>query len=169
MVFFLDAVSVNTHWLLSGHLPLNWECSNEWQVDKDFGLNHTHLEARLLGFGTVQSGINIQTFRGRMFFCLQGIIVRLCMTTLTEVFPCSFLSCKANARVKPAKMGHGPHSSQIVVLFYVFLCCSMYCLFCDVLCIVCVYMCTEQLPPGGYPIAVNPQVTNVIYIWSTHS
>jgi hypothetical protein len=31
----------------------------------------------------------------------------------------------------------------------------MYCLFCDVLCIVCVYMCTEQLPPGGYPIAVK--------------
>jgi len=31
----------------------------------------------------------------------------------------------------------------------------MYCLFCDVLCIVCVYMCTELLPPGGYPIAVK--------------
>jgi hypothetical protein len=31
--------------------------------------------------------------------------------TLTEVFPYFFLSCKANARVKPAKMGHGPHSS----------------------------------------------------------
>jgi len=30
----------------------------------------------------------------------------------------------------------------------------MYCMFC-VLCIVCVYMCTELLPPGGYPIAVN--------------
>jgi hypothetical protein len=29
--------------------------------------------------------------------------------TLTEVFPCSFLSCKANARVKPAVIGHGPH------------------------------------------------------------
>jgi len=29
--------------------------------------------------------------------------------TLTEVFLCFFLSCKANARVKPAKMGHGPH------------------------------------------------------------
>jgi len=28
-------------------------------------------------------------------------------------------------------------------------------LFCDILCIVCVYMCTEQLPPGGYPIAVK--------------
>jgi len=34
------------------------------------------------------------------------------MTTLTEVFPFFFLSCKANARVKPAKTGHGrilPH------------------------------------------------------------
>jgi hypothetical protein len=30
---------------------------------------------------------------------------------LTEVFPCFFLNCKANARVKPAKMGHGPHCS----------------------------------------------------------
>jgi hypothetical protein len=39
------------------------------------------------------------------------LIVYLCMSTLTEVFPCFFLSCKANARVKPAKMGHGPHSS----------------------------------------------------------
>jgi hypothetical protein len=49
------------------------------------------------------------------------------MTTLTEVFPCFFLSCKAHARVKPAKTGHGPHFSE-------FLCCSIY--FC-VFCIVC--------------------------------
>jgi len=40
------------------------------------------------------------------------------------------------------------------VLFYVFLC-PLYCLFWDVSCVVCVYMCTEQLPPGGYPIAVK--------------
>jgi hypothetical protein len=39
--------------------------------------------------------------------------------TLTEVFPCFFLSCKANARVKSAKTGHGPHSFRIFVLFYV--------------------------------------------------
>ena len=45
----------------------------------------------------------------------------------------------------------------LFVLFYVFLC-SLYCLFCDVPCIVCVYMCTEQLPPGGYPIAVCREV-----------
>ena len=57
--------------------------------------------------------------------------------TLTEVFPCFFLSCKANASVKPPKTGHGPHSSKILVLF-LFLCCSIYCLFCVILCIVCV-------------------------------
>jgi len=49
--------------------------------------------------------------------------------TLTEVFPCFFLSCKANARVKPAKTGHGPHPSKIFVLFYILfvLCRSVYC------------------------------------------
>ena len=41
------------------------------------------------------------------------------MTTLTEVSPCFFLGCKANARVTPAKTGHGPHSSKIFVLFSV--------------------------------------------------
>jgi len=51
--------------------------------------------------------------------------------TLTEVFPCFFLSCKANARVNLTKTGHGPHSPKL-------LCCFMYCLFCVVLCIVCV-------------------------------
>jgi len=55
---------------------------------------------------------------------------------------------------------HTHTHTHICVLFYVFLCCSMYCLFCDVLCIVCVYMCTvlycaALLPPGGYPIAVK--------------
>jgi hypothetical protein len=33
------------------------------------------------------------------------------LATLTEVSPCFFLSCKANARVYLAKTGHGPHSS----------------------------------------------------------
>ena len=33
------------------------------------------------------------------------------LVTLTEVSPCFFLSCKANARVYLAKTGHGPHSS----------------------------------------------------------
>jgi hypothetical protein len=46
-----------------------------------------------------------------LFLWLCILIVCLRMTTLTEVFPCFSLSCKANARVKPAKTGHGPHSS----------------------------------------------------------
>jgi hypothetical protein len=33
------------------------------------------------------------------------------VSTLTEVFPCFFLSCNANARVYLANTGHGPHSS----------------------------------------------------------
>jgi Flp pilus assembly protein TadB len=43
--------------------------------------------------------------------------------TLTEVFPCFFLICKASARVQLPKMRPGPHSSQIN---------------CVVLCTVCV-------------------------------
>jgi len=42
-------------------------------------------------------------------------------TTLTDVFPCFSLSCKANAGVKLAKMGHGPHSSKLVVICVFFL------------------------------------------------
>ena len=57
------------------------------------------------------------------------VYVFLDAATLTEVFPCFFLSCKANARVILAKTGHGPHSSKTVVLFYVlFVCkCVLYC------------------------------------------
>ena len=63
------------------------------------------------------------------------LIVYLCMTTLTEVFPCFFLSCKANARVKPAKTRHGPHSSQFLCCSMYLFCCSKY--FCVVLWIFC--------------------------------
>jgi len=50
------------------------------------------------------------------------------LATLTEVFPCFFLSCKANVRVYLAKSGHGPPSSTIF--------CSLYCFCCVFLCIV---------------------------------
>ena len=75
-------------------------------------------------------------------FLLLSIVVYVFLdaATLTEVFPCFFLGCKANAKVILAKTGHDPHSSKIVVLFYVLfvLYRSMYCLFCIVLYIVCV-------------------------------
>ena len=96
------------------------------------------------------------------------LIVYLCMTTLTEVFPYFFLSFKANPRVKPCKDGARPTLFLIFVFFYVFFVfyvflCSMYCLFYVVLCIVFMYMCTELLPPGGYPIAVKYIISYVTY------
>jgi len=68
------------------------------------------------------------------------------LLTLTEVFPCFFLSCKANARVQLAKTGHGPHSSTLLVICVVRL---LFVLF------YVLFVCKCVLPPGGYPIAVN--------------
>ena len=80
------------------------------------------------------------------------------LLTLTEVFPCFFLSCKANARVKLAKTGHGTHSSKLVVIcvvllfvFYCYLCCSMNCL-----CKCVLYYCPR--------VTTQLQLTNIIYL-----
>ena len=74
-------------------------------------------------------------------------VMHVLFSTLTEVFPCFFLSCKANARVYLAKTGHGPHSS-LIVLFHVLFCvdCVVHVLF--------VRKCV-LLPPGVKPIAVK--------------
>jgi hypothetical protein len=69
--------------------------------------------------------------------------------TLTEVSPCFFLSCKANARVKLAKTGHGPHSSTLVVICIVWF---LFVLFCVL------FVCKCVLPPGDNPIAVNKYI-----------
>ena len=67
-------------------------------------------------------------------------------------FPCFLLSCKANARVKLPKTGHGPHSSKLVVNCVVlsFLCCSvvivLYCyLCCSAYCLCVLYHCHRVL------------------------
>ena len=93
-----------------------------------------------------------------LYYCnLCIFIVRFmysyCSTTLTEVFPCFSLSCKANARVKLAKTGHGPHTSQISC----YLCRStvfmLFCCYCVVL-----FVCAVPLPPGVNPIAVDKYI-----------
>ena len=66
--------------------------------------------------------------------------------TLTDVFPCFLLSCKANARVNLAKTGHGPHSSTLVVICVVRL---LFVLF------YVLFVCKCVLPPGENPTAVN--------------
>jgi hypothetical protein len=97
-----------------------------------------------------------------LWLCI--LILCLCMAALTEVFPCFFLSCKANARVNPAKTGTARTVPNFCCCSIYCLCCSMYCFFCDVLCIVCVYMCTVLLPPGGYPISVKYIIYDMIYL-----
>jgi len=64
-----------------------------------------------------------------MSMCSYCMFMYLSSATLTEVFPFLYLSCKANARVKSAKMVHGPHSSIIFVSFYVLFVskCVLYC------------------------------------------
>ena len=69
--------------------------------------------------------------------------------TLTEVFPSFFLSCKANARVKLTKTGHGPHSSTLVVICVVRL---LFVLF------YVLFVCKCVLPPGDNATAVNKYV-----------
>jgi hypothetical protein len=69
--------------------------------------------------------------------------------TITEIFPCFFLSCKANGRVKLAKTGHGPHSSTLVVI------CAVRLLF--VLFYV-LFVCKCKMPLGDNPTAVNKYI-----------
>jgi hypothetical protein len=78
--------------------------------------------------------------------------------TLTEVYPCFFLSCKANVTVKLTKMGHGPHSSTLVVICVVRI---LFVLF------YVLFVCKCVLPPGDNPLAVNKYINSnqsVLYV-----
>jgi hypothetical protein len=71
---------------------------------------------------------NIFILYSEFLLTLTGVFL-----TLTEVFPCFFLSSKANARVKLVKTWHSPHSSKLVVmcvvplLFVLFVCKCVLC------------------------------------------
>jgi hypothetical protein len=73
-------------------------------------------------------------------------LVLFCLYLLRPYF---FLTCKANARVKFAKMVHGPHSSTLVVICVVRL---LFVLFCVL------FVCKCVLVPGDNPIAVNKYI-----------
>jgi len=76
------------------------------------------------------------------------------MATLTEVFPCFFLTCKTNARVKLAKTGYGLHSSTLVVICVVRL---LFVLF------YVSFVCKCVLPPGDNPITVNKYIILLVF------
>ena len=90
-----------------------------------------------IGERKLRKGKLAKRVKAKKIVCILIVVyLFLDAATLTEVFPCFFLGCKANARVQLAKTGHGPHSSKIVVLFYVLfvLYRSMYCLCVNVYC-----------------------------------
>jgi hypothetical protein len=95
-----------------------------------------------------------------VFVCVCGCLV-ICILycdwgfSYPKVFPCFFLSCKSNARVKIAKIGHGPHSFKLVVIWVVRL---LFVLFCVL------FVCKCVLPPGDNPTAVNKYI---ILDWSS--
>jgi hypothetical protein len=93
------------------------------------------------------------------------VYVFLDVATLTEVFPCFFLGCKANARVYQAKTGNGPHSNCCVVLcivsfvsFYVVFVCKCVLYFCHrvFVCKCVLYFC--------HRVTTQLQLTNIYHI-----
>jgi hypothetical protein len=90
--------------------------------------------------------VNVYCTLTELLLNLTGVFL-----TLTEVFPCFFLSSKANARAKLAKTGHGPHSSTLVVICVVRL---LFVLF------YVLFVCKCVLPPGDNPTAVNKYIIN---------
>ena len=92
------------------------------------------------------------------FLCPFAVNSRI-TAVVTMLFPqlsCFFLSCTANAMVKLAKTGHGPHSPTLVVICAVRL---LFVLFCVL------FVCKCVLPPGDNQIAVNKYIP---YINSSH-
>jgi hypothetical protein len=100
-----------------------------------------------------------------MWVCVGVLVIRILYSevflnltegflTLTDVFPWFFLSCKANARVKLAKTGHGPHSSTLFVICVVRL---LFVLF------YVLFVCKCVLLPGDNPIAVNKYIISYQY------
>jgi hypothetical protein len=80
---------------------------------------------------TILTEVNMVFFTF-VFLTLTEVFITLTevFLTLTEVFQCFFfLSCKANATLKPAKTGHGPHSSTLFVIWVVLciVCVNVYC------------------------------------------
>jgi hypothetical protein len=91
-----------------------------------------------------------------VFLTLTEVFLNLTevLFTRTEVYPCFFLSCKANARVKRAKTGHGPHSSTLVCICVVLLLSVLF---------YVLFVCKCVLPPGDNPTAVNKY--NIMSYW----
>jgi hypothetical protein len=137
-----------THYVMTLHHPQKFNsisCIMTGHVKRGLEMIAKHL--RVLTCVSIKQSAGIYVFYNLSIFTVMSTY-SYCMfmylhhasshssATPTEVFPSFFLSCKANARVKPTKMGYSLHSSKISVLFYVLfvLCHSVYCVCVNVYC-----------------------------------
>jgi len=95
----------------------------------------------------------VNVYCHRLTTQLQLINISYILSYLIIRLPCSFLSFKANVRVKLVKTGHGPHSSTLVVICVVLL---LFVLF------YVLFVCKCVLPPVDNPIAVNKYIIHLI-------
>ena len=98
-------------------------------------------------------------------FLLLSMYTYCCLRILRCSYPdwgfaCFFLGCKANARVILAKTGHGPHSSKIVVLFYV-----LFILYCSCVNVYC-HRVTTQLQLKNISYKDYSQVFTTACFWN---
>jgi len=82
------------------------------------------------------------------------VYVFLDAATLTEVFPCFFLGCKANARAILAKRD----TARTLPI-----CCVVLCIVCFVSFYVLFVCKCVLLPPGDSPIAVNKYIISYYF------
>ena len=126
----------------------SWPSSN-FEILQTSELSHVYLLLHSLTFQWWPFLQNVASVKGpKNLSCWSNAPVPCirehCWIFCSVVFPCSegfscfFLTCKANARVKLAKTGHGPHSSKLVicvvlllfVLFYILFVCKCVLYYC---------------------------------------
>jgi len=95
--------------------------------------------------------VGVLVIRSYVYCTLTEVFLNLTegFLILTEVFPCFFLSCKANARLKLAKTLHGPYFSKLVLICVVRLLVVLF---------YVLFVCKCVLPPGDNPSTVNKYI-----------
>jgi hypothetical protein len=104
---------------------------------------------------------------GSMAWCLQpaGIYDQICFLSVAKVFPCFFLSCKANDRVYSLRLGTANTLPNLLFVFFF----VIHVLLLLIVMFYVLFMCKCVLPPGANPIAVDKYINININIINNHA